>query len=50
MAERDELMREGETGDAAADDTDGCAKEIASGCAAVELSEVDLHASGKACS
>ena len=49
VPERDKLMRKGEAGDAAADDADGCAKEIASGCAAVELSEVDLHASGEAC-
>jgi hypothetical protein len=49
VAERDEPMRECEAGDAAADDAHGCTKEIAAGYAAVELSEVDLHASGEAC-
>jgi hypothetical protein len=49
VTKRDQLVREREASDAAADDADGCAKEIAAGCAAVELSEIDLHASGEAC-
>src|SRR5215472_6546537 len=48
MTKRNQLVRERETGNAATNDADRCAKEIAAGCAAVELSEIDLHASGEA--
>jgi hypothetical protein len=44
VIKRNQLVRESESGDTATDYADGCAKEIAAGRGAIELSEVDLHA------
>jgi hypothetical protein len=44
VAEGHKLVREREASDASADDADAGAEEVASSCAAIELSEIDLHA------